>query len=229
MKRREWTDRELRILRDLYPDVLAETVARELGRSVSSVHQKAGLLGLRKSDDFNARDLSGRIQRGTRDPRMVETRFKRGAEPWNKGIAGSTGTQAGCRATQFQKGRPANESRNYVPIGTLRLSKDGYMERKVTDDPSIYPARRWVAVHRIVWEAEHGPIPAGHAVVFRPGMKTTDVECITTSILEMVTRAQLMRRNSVHTVYPPEVARLVQLRGALNRQINARTRAMEQQ
>lgn len=37
-----------------------------------------------------------------------------------------------------------------------------------------------------------------------------------------MTRAELMRRNSLHTNYPPQLVSLVQLRGALNRQINRR-------
>ena len=38
------------------------------------------------------------------------------------------------------------------------------------------------------------------------------------------TRAEHMHRNSVHAHYPPEIARLVQLRGALVRQINRKAR-----
>jgi len=33
-----------------------------------------------------------------------------------------------------------------------------------------------------------------------------------------------MRRNSYHTRYPKEVAQLIQLKGALNRKINRRSR-----
>jgi hypothetical protein len=227
-KRQFWTAREERILRDLYPDCLAETVARELGRPVRAVYQKATALGLSKSEAFKASDASGRVKRGKQHPSMVASQFRPGLTPWNKGARGSTGTQEGCRATQFKPGRAASEAANYAPIGSLRISKDGYAERKVTDDPGIVPARRWVAVHRLVWEAARGPIPAGHAVVFRPGQKTAEADRITVEMLEMLTRAQLMQRNSYHTNYPPEVRQLVQLRGALTRQINSRTRALEQ-
>jgi hypothetical protein len=157
----------------------------------------------------------------------VGTRIQPGATPWNKGRPGSTGTQPGCRATQFKKGRPAQDARNYVPIGSLRICADGYLERKLTDDPGVVPARRWVAVHRTVWEAAHGAIPAGHIVVFRLGRKTTDLDKITLDALELLTRAENMRRNSVHSKYPPEVARLVQLRGALTRQINRKAKEAE--
>ena len=39
----------------------------------------------------------------------------------------------------------------------------------------------------------------------------------------LMTRAELMKRNSYHNRYPKEVARLVQLRGAVTRQINKRS------
>jgi hypothetical protein len=98
-------------------------------------------------------------------------RFQKGQVSHNKGVKG---WQAGGRSaeTRFKKGRAAQEARNYVPIGTLRLSKDGYLERKVTDDPSLVPARRWVAEARLVWEAANGPIPEGNVIVFLDGDKT---------------------------------------------------------
>lgn len=96
--------------------------------------------------------------------------FTPGHVPFNKGMKG---WQAGGRAkeTQFKPGRPAHEARNYLPIGSTRLSKDGYLERKVTDDLNLVPARRWEFEHRLVWEAVNGPIPENHVVVFLDGDK----------------------------------------------------------
>jgi hypothetical protein len=52
-----------------------------------------------------------------------------------------------------------------------------------------------------------------------PGRKTSDVDKITLDALEMVSRAELARRN--HPVSrSPELAKLVQLKGAITRQIN---------
>jgi hypothetical protein len=101
----------------------------------------------------------------------------------------------------------------------LRVCSDGYLERKLTDDPAIVPARRWVAVHRIVWEAAHGPIPAGHIVCFKPGKKTAVLEEVTSDRLECITRAENARRNHPRN-HSPELARLVQLKGAITRQVN---------
>lgn len=224
MKRRPWTAAEVALLRWGFADSRTDDMAAALGRSYSTVAQKAAQLGLRKSADYlaspEAHRLDGRKGSGTR--------FAKGLTPWNKGQPGSTGLHVNCKTHQFRPGRPAAESRNYVPIGTERLTKDGYLERKVTDDPRLVSARRWVAVHRLVWEAAHGPVPAGQVVVFRPGQKTTDASAITLDRIELVTRQELMRRNSYHTNLPKPLARVVQMRGALTRAINAKARQLEQ-
>ncbi|HZX82156.1 MAG TPA: hypothetical protein VFF19_01235 [Reyranella sp.] len=208
-------------MRRYYPDELAVDVAARLGRSLSTVYQKAVKLGIGKSDAFKASETSGRVARGRQNPNMIASRFQLGQPAWNKGTKGIVGVQEACRATQFKKGEMSGAAQhNYVPIGTLRISKDGYLERKVTDDPSLVPTRRWTAVHRLMWEATNGPIPTGHALVFKPGRKTTEEAAITADSVELVTRAELMRRNSYHTNYPPEVRALVQLKGAIRRQVN---------
>lgn len=205
------------MLRHNYPHFPAAKLAEQLGRQVGSVYQKAAALGLRKSDTFYASDASGRVQRGKQDARMQATQFKPGLQPWNKGthyVAGGRSTE-----TQFKPGRPAHLACNYLPIGSLRINQDGYLERKVTDDPALVPARRWTAVHRLVWEAAHGPVPPGHVLCFLPGRKTTDAKLITPDALRLSSRRDLMARNSYHQ-YGPEIAGAVQLRGAITRQIN---------
>lgn len=227
--RRFWTVAEIALLREMYPECHGADVAAWIGHTLSAVYQAAKKHGLSKSAEYLASDTACRIQRGKQSEAMIATRFKKGQPSWTKGTKGIVGVQEGCRATQFRKGRPAHEARNYKPIGSERVNADGYLDRKVSDDQTIAPARRWVGVHRLVWEAAHGPIPAGHVVVFKAERHTTNAAAITLDGLELLTRVELMRRNSVHTVYPPEVARLVQLRGALNRQINQRARALEEQ
>lgn len=217
-QKRTWTAHSEDQLRDLYPDMPTERVAQILGRSVSSVYRQAAALNLRKSEAFNASEHSGRIRRGRTDLRMVATQFQPGLTPWNKGVPGSTGHHENTRATQFKARRP-EESRNYLTIGSLRVTRDGILERKMTDDRSIVPARRWTAVHRLVWEAANGPVPEGHIIVFRPGHRTTQEAEITADRLECISRAENARRN--HPARKsPELAKLVQLKGAITRQVN---------
>lgn len=221
--RKLWTEAEIALLRWRFADSRTDDLARALGKCYGSVAQKAAKLGLRKSAAYLASSQAHRLD----GLKGLGTRIQPGATPWNKGKPGSTGTQPGCRATQFKKGRPAQEARNYLPVGSHRVCRDGNLERKLTDNPEIVPASRWSAVHRLVWEAAHGPVPAGHIVVFRAGRKTNDLDKITLDALELLTRAENMRRNSVHSKYPPELARVVQLRGALTRQINRKAKEAE--
>lgn len=220
--RHHWTPAEDAILRRRYPDEQASAIAYDFGFRVSQVHQRAAKLGLHKSAAFMASDRSGRVQRGKQDPRMVAHQFKKGLVPHNKGLRRPGWYRGRMRETQFKKGRPACESANYQPIGTERVEpRDGYLIRKVTDDRSLVPARRWVAVHRLVWEAANGPIPKGHVVCFKPGTKTTVASEITIDKLEMITQAENMRRNTIHNL-PKPLKEVVQLRGRLMRQIHKR-------
>lgn len=120
--------------------------------------------------------------------------FEKGRTSFNKG---RKGWQSGGRSaeTQFKKGRPAHEARNYLPIGSTRVSKDGYIQRKVTDDPSLVPARRWVAEHRLLWDAAHGPIPDGHVVVFLDADKTNialdNLRCVPRGTLQYLNKNRL--------------------------------------
>lgn len=219
--KRQWGDVELELLRRNFADSRTDDLAVALGRSYSTIDQQARKLGLRKSEAYlksaDAHRLDG--------AKGVGTRFEAGLVPWNKGLKGVVGVQEACRATQFKKGRPPEESRNYKPIGSLRVTRDGVLERKVSDDPDVYPARRWTAVARLVWEEASGPIPAGHLVRFKRGCTTVEVDEITLDRIECVSRAEHMRTHTFHQ-YGPEVASVMQLRGAITRQINKRTKEL---
>lgn len=224
--RHRWTCAEEAVLRRRYPDEQASVIARDLGFRVSQVHQRARKLGLNKSRAFKESDRSGRILRGRTDPKMVATQFQKGHVPANKGLRRPGWHRGRMRETQFKKGQMAGGARaKYKPIGTERISRDGYLERKVTDAGSTNAQRqrRWVPVHRLVWAKAHGQIPAGHVVAFKPGMRTRIAAAITPDKLELVSRADNMRRNTVHR-YPKDLVRLVQLKGALNRKIHRHER-----
>lgn len=213
-KKHPWFLADIEMLRELYPDHTAAFVANVLGRSVRSVYNKAFGLGLEKSDGFWQSDASGRAQKGKQDPRIKAAQFKPGMQPWNKGKPGTTGHHPNTKATQFKKGATP---RNTLPLGSLRMTKDGYMERK---EP-----RGWVAVHRLVWEGVHGPIPRGRIVVFKPGVAKTGE--ITADKLECITRAENANRNSFRR-FGPEMTQLYQLKGAIARQLNRISKETEE-
>lgn len=218
--RHVWTPAEVDLLRARYADTRTEDLAAELGLTVSKVNGKARNIGLKKSEAYLASPAACRLRRGNNPG--IPYRFKAGHVPANKGSRRPGYAPGRMAETQFKSRRP-EESRNYRPIGSMRLSKDGYLERKVTDDRSIVPARRWVGVHRIVWEKAHGPIPEHHAVCFKAGQFTCQLDEITVDRLELVHRKDLMRRNSLYN-YPKEIQDVIKLRGAVRRRINKLTK-----
>ena len=119
--------------------------------------------------------------------------FVAGHEPANKGKPcppGVGGRHPNARRTQFKAGgRTGRAQANYKPIGTERVTEDGYRERKIHDGMPMQS--RWRLVHLIEWEAVHGPIPAGYC------LKCKDVDRSNTdpSNWTMVPRALLPRLN----------------------------------
>lgn len=220
-RRRFWTKAEIRILRKRFPHEPTKAVAHDLKRPWHLVAQKALALGLHKTRKYMATEAK-RISRehALTNPRMIAGRFKKGTIPPNKGQR-RPGWSAGRMAeTQFKKGRPAREAHNYVPIGTEKIDpKRNALVRKVTDDPNVFPVLRWQPVAKLVWEAANGPVPEGHVVRFRDGMKTLVSDEITLDRLELVSLAENMRRNTIHN-YPKEIADAMRARGVLNRVIN---------
>lgn len=212
-----WTDERNATIRRLYPDAtMAELRAALPGLTDGQIYRQASALGVRKSARYM------RQVHGSHIAAVTHGRFQKGHATWNKGKPHPTTGRAA--ATQFKKGRHPSEARNYQPIGTIRLN-NGALQQKVTDDQSVPPTRRWVPLPRLVWERENGPIPAGHSVVFKPGCATTDPAQVKPRLLECISNAELMRRNSYHNRYPKDLALLIQKRGTLTRMINARSKA----
>ncbi|CAD5107198.1 HNH endonuclease signature motif containing protein [Zestomonas carbonaria] len=204
--KRFWTEAEEQLLRERYADEETERLAADLGRPIDRVYAKANSLGLRKSEAFMKATLQRCGQQ--RAERGKASRFQKGMVPWNKGLKG---LQAGGRAkeTQFKKG---SKPHTWLPIGSHRVSRDGYLQRKVSD--TGYPPRDWVGVHILLWQEHHGPVPAGNCLCFKDGNKQN----IALDNLELLTRAERMQRNTIHR-YPPELKDAIRAVGKLKRTI----------
>lgn len=202
-----WTPAQVRTLRRRYANTATADLVAVLGHPAGSIYNQAYKLGLHKAPAYFTEG----------DTRGVATRFKKGNVPWNKGQP----YQAGGRSaeTRFKPGRPASDAHNYLPIGSLRINHEGYLERKMTDDPSLAPVRRWTPIHRLVWEAANGPVPPSHVVAFKNNARTTVEAEITLDRLECVSRADMARRNHPRR-RSPELGALYQLKGAIKRQLN---------
>lgn len=213
MTRRAWTDAERQLLADMYPHCHTADVAAWLQCTVRQCYAAAARWGIVKSEEFLHSAESGRLTSERITERMVAGRFQRGMTPWNKGQH----YQAGGRSaqTRFKPGRRPSTTQ---PIGSYRLDTQGLLQRKVADTPGPNHLR-WRGVHELVWIEANGPLPAGHVVCFRPGQRTNVLEEITLDRVECLSRAEIARRN--HPMNKsPELARLVQLKGAITRQVN---------
>lgn len=206
MKRRAWTAADRAELRRRYPSEPTKELARALRRTERAVYQQAGLMGLRKDAGFVAR------QAAMHYPRQAKAhQFKAGMVPWNKGKP----HPAGRNRANF---KPGNRPQTWRPIGSERIDADGLSWVKVSDTGRR--ARDWKSEHVAVWEWFHArKLPRGQLVIFAD----RDRNNFAPDNLLAVTRAVNMRRNSYHR-YGKTIARLIQLRGVLQRQINKRER-----
>lgn len=112
-------------------------------------------------------------------------------------------------ATRFKKGQKPH---TWLPVGSTRVSADGYLQRKISD--TGYPPRDWKGMHILLWEEHFGPIPTGHCVCFKDNNKQN----VVIDNLELITRAERMRRNSIHR-YPPELKSAIRVISKLKRTI----------
>lgn len=201
-----WEPHEVWALQVLYPHFSAVEIADVLQLSVKRVLTKAEHLGLKKPREWFAE--RSRQHMANPDHPGRKHHFRAGHQTWNAGTKGVMKPNNGS----FKKGQHPH---TWQPIGANRVA-DGYLTRKTADTRCT--RRDYVPVHHLVWRMHGGAVPPGHALVFRDG----DARNFDINNLELLTRAQLMARNSVHR-HGPEIAQLSQLLGAIKRQLNATT------
>lgn len=193
------------ILKDNYLTVPKSVLAKMIGHSEVLVVTRLRQLGLI-------------IPKEILEQRIKDSRIKKGNIPANKGKKASEYLSAEALAsiarTQFPKG---SVPPNLKPVGYERINVEGYIEIKVAEGMHQFRLK-----HRVVWEQHHGPIPRGSNVQFRDGNRQNcDI-----SNLYLISREDQMKHNSYHN-WPKELALNVQLRGALNRQINKRIKQLK--
>ena len=125
-------------------------------------------------------------------------RFQKGDIPFNKGKSQKDYMSAESiektKKTRFKKGQSPINCR---PVGSERITNDGYIEIKIAE-PNV-----WKLKHLVVWEKENGPIPKGHALVFADGDKTNisldNILLVTRHQLLVMNRNKLIKNNSEAT------------------------------
>ncbi len=197
---RKYTAEEDQFLKDNYLLIPVKRMSRMLGRCEAGARQRMQRLGIVVPPEV--------IERNKR-----ESWIKQGANPPNKGkklheFVSPEGIERSS-ATRFKPGNiPPNTKADYVI--TTRPDKRGvpYQFIRVS-------LAKWMPLHRYNWQTVNGPIAPKMKLIFKDG----DTMNCDVSNLELMTYADLMRRNSVHNL-PKPLAEIVQLRGAIQRQIN---------
>ena len=215
--RRFWTKAEIRAVKLRYPNEPTADIASDLGRTTTTVYQRAALLGLKKSAAYLASPAACRLRRG--DSPGWANRFQKGHRTWNKGLRLPGWGPGRMKETQFKKGnRSLRWPVDDYPVGALRINTDGQLDIKIKEG-----GRAWYCMARWVWMTERWPIPKNGVI------RTLNGDTHDTRIenLRLTTRGEPMRGNTYHN-YPKEITRLIQLRGALKRQINKREKDLEQ-
>jgi len=105
--------------------------------------------------------------------------FKKG-QPKPPGSGAKTANK-----TSFKKG---NRPHNWKPVGSKRLTKDGYIEIK-TKEPKTFELQ-----HRVIWEQEHGTIQPGMIIRFKDN---NPMNCHINN-LEQISRYEHMCLNKMH-------------------------------
>lgn len=86
----------------------------------------------------------------------------------------------------FQKGQ---QPHNCLPIGATKTRGDGYTYTKVKSEGTQND--RWKLTHRLLWEKEYGPIPAGYSLIFLDQDKTN----ISLNNLALISKAECLMAN----------------------------------
>ena len=168
-KQHKWTDEEKEYLASIVKGSTYEEITKQMNDKFEY--------------NFSKEQIKGMMYRNKLTTGTVGY-FKKGSTPWNKGLKG----YMGANKTSFKKGTIPPQ---YRPVGSERITKDGYIEIKV-EDPN-----KWELKHRVIWKQHHGEIPKGYAVIFADGDKSNlDIDN-----LLLVSRKQLlfMNRNNLIT------------------------------
>ena len=208
MNGKPWTAAEERVLRRRYPhDPTVDLLPALPGRTLTTVYQRANILGLRKTAEYFASPAAKRLD----GVKGAATRYPKGHVPANKGLRRPGWFRGRMRETQFKKGNYSKRwDRDAYCVGALRINTDGGLDIKVREG-----LRAWDSMARFTWETERGPIPRGHVVRAING----DPHDTRIENLRLATRGAVMRENTLHN-YPKPLVQAIQLRGALNRRIN---------
>lgn len=126
--------------------------------------------------------------------------YKKGSIPWNKGKKG----YMGANRTSFKKG---HKPKNWRPVGSERVDKDGYTLIKIAEP------RKWALKHRIIWEEHYKKkVPRGSAIIFADGDKSNfnieNLVCVSRKELRVLNKCSLIKNEAELTKTGLNIAKI---------------------
>jgi len=119
----------------------------------------------------------------------INTQFKPGHTPANKGKKISAKEKEKYKHTFYQKGHKPHNTKYDGYIGKRTDTRTGITYKVIRISKNTF---KHLHVHN--WEKANGPVPEGFIVAF----KTSDTMNCEPENLELITRAENMKRNSFH-------------------------------
>jgi hypothetical protein len=197
----EYPPELVQIVIEKYPNHTIAECVEFSGLSKGIVYRIACEHRVEKSKEFKQKQIEQVLKVGKNN------RYKPGRVPENKGKKWaefmSPDGQLKSLRTCYKKG---NIPHNHRPVGSERITKDGYIEVK-TNEPNVFELK-----HRVVWEQHHGTIPKGSNIQFKDGNgQNCDIDN-----LYIISRNHQIRNNTIHN-YPEEVKKAIRTVSKLNR------------
>ena len=209
---RRFTAEEDQFLRDNYLTLDLVQMGEALNRNHTSIHGRLPRLGLKIPAEITLERLQKSFKR-LQDSGLTH-QFKKGIILHNKGKKMSAEQYEKSKATMFKSGQlPANTIYFGKPYLHTRTRNDGYVERIWFIQEGASKRSAYLAYLC----RQNGIDLTGKKPILKDGFDHSRAPTFEDIII--VTNAENMRRNTVHR-YPPEVVKLCQLKGALQRQIN---------
>lgn len=207
-----WTESELLVLKKEYSSTQSVVIAKKLNRSMGSIYSQAKLQGLKKTEEFNRSESSGRMKDGEFGK---ASRFQKNHVSFNTGMKWddfmTVEGKAKALRTTFKKG---NLPPNTLHDGMITIRADSKTKR-------VYKWIRialgkWQMLHVYNWEQVNGKLPKGKILAFK-GL--TD-DCSLDNLI-LITRAENMKRNSIQR-YPEEIKQTIRVLTKLKKTINGK-------
>lgn len=203
-KKTVWTIEMVLLLQEKYPTTLSQDLADQMNIKLSSVHNKAYVLKLKK-DPIWFKSIMKEISQA-KGPNSGQ--FKKGIIPFNKGKKMPDHVREKAKATMFKTGIVPHNTRQIGEFSD-RPDKSGATYRYIK-----VAHADWRLYHRAIWEERHGKIPKGYRIHFKDG---NTLNCSIEN-LECLTDQEAMDRNRI-TKYPLEIQEVIKLKNKLNKKI----------